>query len=201
MIYGVVAIVVAAGLWWLSAAPGGESKVPVTVDLSKMTEAVDSAKEVRDLAKERSEQIGGMLSEAQSEVFSKEVAGFGEVVPMSIGRVAVWASVATTTADQVRGLSGTLQLPDDVVKLFVFATPGEQPIWMKDMRYPIDILWLDEKGVVVHVAESVSPDTYPKTFSSSEPAKYVIEAVDGFVAKHGVRTGDATVMPANIVDI
>lgn len=111
-------------------------------------------------------------------------------VPVTIGSIPLKASVAETMTQRIKGLSDTPFLPDDVVKLFVFGAPGSHSIWMKDMNYPIDILWADEEGVIVHIEENVSPDTYPKSFPSPVPAWYVIEANAGFIASSSVTLGD-----------
>lgn len=73
--------------------------------------------------------------------------------------------------------------------LFVFDTEGEWGIWMKDMHFPIDIIWASQDGTVVTVAKDISPDTYPQAFYPSVPARYVLEVPAGFVAAHDVAEG------------
>lgn len=122
---------------------------------------------------------------------------YPNTIPITIAGVPVEASVADTLTKRIKGLSGTPFLPDHVVKLFAFGVPGEHSIWMKDMNYSIDILWLDEGGTIVHIEESVSPESFPDSFSSPEPAWFVVEANAGFVARNGVRRGDAVILPIN----
>lgn len=114
---------------------------------------------------------------------------------MRIGATLVSVSVADTLAERIAGLSGTSALPADTVKLFVFESEGPQPIWMKDMRYAIDIMWVDSTGLVVHTETAVSPDTFPQSFASPVPARYVIEAESGFLAKHNVTVGTPVTLP------
>lgn len=116
-------------------------------------------------------------------------------VPITIGGVLVEASVADTLSTRIKGLSGTPFLPEGVVKLFAFGTAGVHSIWMKDMHYALDILWVAEDGVIVHIEENISPDTYPESFSSPIPAWYVIEANAGFVASSSIAVGDEVVLP------
>ena len=123
---------------------------------------------------------------------------FAPLVPMTIGGVAVEASVAATPEERRRGLSNTPFLPPDVVKLFVFDEPGEWGFWMRDMSYPIDIIWLDEAGEVVHIEAAVHPDTYPETFTPDVPALYVVETEAGFVAEHDIQIGTAVDLPAGL---
>ena len=124
------------------------------------------------------------------------------VVPMRIGTTVVQASVADSVTERIEGLSGTPFLPENVVKLFVFNREGEHAIWMKDMNYPLDILWVAEEGEIVHIEENVSPDTYSaenprasRSYQSPVPAWFVIEANAGFVASNTIAVGDKVVLP------
>lgn len=114
---------------------------------------------------------------------------------MLIKDVAVRASVAQSWPDRIKGLSGTPYLPSDMVKLFVFDSLGMHSFWMKDMNYSIDILWVDEAGVIVHIVENASPESYPAMFVPSAEARYVIETVAGFVTEKGIVVGDTVVLP------
>lgn len=115
---------------------------------------------------------------------------YPNTVEARIGDTAVEASVADSVSERIKGLSGTPFLPDNVVKLFVFGAAGNHSIWMKDMNYAIDILWLDDEGLVVHIEENIAPETYPESFASPTLAWYVVEANAGFVAEHEISIGD-----------
>jgi uncharacterized membrane protein (UPF0127 family) len=115
---------------------------------------------------------------------------YPELVPIVIGATAVQASVADSLPERIKGLSDTPYLPDGVVKLFAFGAEGEHGIWMKDMKYPLDIIWVAKSGTIVHIEENISPETYPESFSSPTPAWYVIEANAGFVASTSLKVGD-----------
>ncbi len=123
---------------------------------------------------------------------------FTPLVPMTIGDKAVEASVAKTPNERRRGLSNTPFLPPGVVKLFVFEELGEWGFWMQDMNYPIDIIWLDEIGEVVHIETDVLPDTYPETFTPDALALYVIETEAGFAAEHDIRIGTTVDLPEGL---
>jgi len=120
---------------------------------------------------------------------------YPNTVPIMIGTVAVRASVADTLSSRIKGLSDTPYLPANVVKLFAFGVPGSHSIWMKDMRYPIDIMWAAQDGTIVHIEEAVSPDTFPTSFASPTPAWFVVEANAGFVADEQITIGDKIVLP------
>ena len=119
---------------------------------------------------------------------------YPNTVPITISGVPVQASVADTIPERIMGLSDTPFLPDNVVKLFSFGTAGEHSIWMKDMNYSIDIIWVAEEGEIVHIEENVSPDTYPESFASPVPSWFVIEAVAGFVSNNSIKVGDQVVL-------
>ena len=120
---------------------------------------------------------------------------YPNTVPVTLGGVSVQASIADTMSTRIKGLSETPYLPDNVVKLFAFGVPGSHSIWMKDMNYPIDIIWVAEEGEIVHIEENVSPSTFPSSFGSPVPAWFVVETNAGFVADHAVQVGDELVIP------
>lgn len=79
--------------------------------------------------------------------------------------------------DRAMGLMFRDSLPADRALLFVFDELDFHAIWMKNCRFPIDIVWLDETRKVVHVAEAVPPcrqDPCP-TYSPLQKAAFVIE--------------------------
>ncbi|MDO8575927.1 MAG: DUF192 domain-containing protein, partial [bacterium] len=81
-------------------------------------------------------------------------------------------------------------LAADEGMLFVSPEDGGHAFWMKDMLFPIDILWISADGRVVYMAENVSPDTYPQSFRPDAPARYVLELPAGYAGAHGVSVGD-----------
>lgn len=120
---------------------------------------------------------------------------YPNTVPLLIGSTTVKASVADSLPERIKGLSDTPFMPADVVKLFVFGSLDTHSIWMKDMQYPLDIFWLTENGIIVHIEQNVSPDSYPQqSFASPVPAWYVIEANAGFAASNTISIGDKVVL-------
>jgi len=108
-------------------------------------------------------------------------------VPLSV-------AVVDTPLTRERGLSGITGLAEGEGMLFVFEEDGAHSFWMKDMLFPIDILWLAGDGTVVHVEPAVSPDSYPTSFTSPTPARYVLEVAAGFAAEHRVKVGESKVV-------
>lgn len=103
--------------------------------------------------------------------------------------------IATTTAARAEGLSGRLSIPRDYAMLFVFTTDSRYGFWMKDMRVPIDIIWLSDIGRIVDIKNSVQPDTYPNVFYPLHPVKYVLEMRAGSALQRGWKNGTLVNLP------
>lgn len=77
----------------------------------------------------------------------------------------------------------------------VFDKPREQVIgiWMKNMKFDIDILWVDNTNTVIHIEHSVKKESYPHTYYGAQKklARYVIELSAGAAEKYGIHTGSA----------
>src|SRR5216683_4936930 len=56
--------------------------------------------------------------------------------------------VATTSAQQQLGLSGRGGLAQDQGMLFIFKTADRYPFWMKDMKFPLDIIFINNNKIV-----------------------------------------------------
>ena len=93
--------------------------------------------------------------------------------------------VAKTQAERLKGLSGTSSLANDSGMLFDFGQSGDWQIWMKDMNYPMDILWTDNNGTVLGKSK-MPPQSYPEVFSINKPSYYVIELNNGEIAKQNI---------------
>jgi uncharacterized membrane protein (UPF0127 family) len=53
---------------------------------------------------------------------------------------------------------------------------------MKDMNFPIDIIWLDKDKKVVYIVKNAPPESYPyEHFEPKEEARYVLEVAAGTV--------------------
>jgi hypothetical protein len=118
----------------------------------------------------------------------------GDDAKVILGRQSLVVNVARTSEERAQGLSGIESLPDNEGLLFVFDSPGKYSFWMKDMNFPIDIVWIDEGMKVVHIENNISPDTYPTNFISSRDASYVLEVNSGVVERAGVSVGDSVVI-------
>ena len=112
-----------------------------------------------------------------------------------VGHVAVSATVADTLPAQQQGLSGVTSLPPLAGKLFIFNQAGPQGMWMKDMQFPLDILWFDNQLKLVHIEQNVDPSSYPTIYSSDVPARFVLEVNAGFVKAYNINLGQSLTLP------
>ena len=99
-------------------------------------------------------------------------------------------SVVATPETRAKGLGGRTGLASDEGMLFAFDTDAKYRFWMKDMLFPIDILWLSGTGEVVDMRKNVSPVTYPEVFTPIAPSRYVLELPAGFAEAYSVKVGD-----------
>lgn len=107
---------------------------------------------------------------------------------------AITVEVANTKASRELGLSGRPKMNDDEGMLFVFDVPGRYGFWMKDMEFPLDMVWINQNGVVVSVERNLTKETYPKTFMNQSDASYVLEINAGLAERFGLYLGSKVKM-------
>jgi uncharacterized membrane protein (UPF0127 family) len=113
-----------------------------------------------------------------------------------------YVSIARKPEELQRGLSGTDSLAADRGMLFVFPKDDKWGIWMKDMNYPIDIVWLDKDAVVNYMVKNAQPSSYnavepvKSIMSPDKPARYVIELPSGTIERTGIVIGDPAGLPS-----
>ena len=109
---------------------------------------------------------------------------------LEINKTTVNIEIAANQGQKIKGLSGKNYLPANQGILFVEDESKKISIWMKDMRFAIDIVWIDENFKIIHIENNVQPDSFPKIFSSQEPARYVLEVNAGFTTENNIKVGD-----------
>lgn len=99
--------------------------------------------------------------------------------------------VASNAAEFEKGLAGRPCILPDEALLFAFKQPGQYPFWMKGMKFPIDMIWVDSSDRVAATRVNVQPSTYPWRFAnaSSHPAQYVLEVQANRSKQLGVGLG------------
>lgn len=93
----------------------------------------------------------------------------------------LWAEKADTIPAREKGLSNRECIGKDQAMLFIFDADdtSDHCFWMKDMRFPIDMYWLDNDKRVVFSATDVQPSSYPNKYCPNMQTRYVIEMHGG----------------------
>jgi hypothetical protein len=111
---------------------------------------------------------------------------------VTIDGFSLTADLALSSKQKEKGLSVKEKLKENEAMLFVFEKPGKHSFWMKDMKFPIDIIWLDSNGKIVHIEENLEPCSLVFACPSYTPntdSQYVLETVAGFIPRHNVSVG------------
>jgi len=93
-------------------------------------------------------------------------------------------------AGMARGLSYRDSLCPQCGMLFVSEKAGPQSFWMRDMRFSLDMIFLDEHFAVVDVAQNMEPcGAVCIPYQSKREAMYVLEVNGGFAEAHALEEG------------
>ncbi len=115
-----------------------------------------------------------------------------------VGDIPIKVEIVDTAEERAQGLSERTEIGETDGMLFVFDTTDHHRIWMKDMLFPIDIIWISEDLTVVSIDNSVQPDTYPRTFSAGTPTRYVIETAARYTETFGITVGAKVRLPVEV---
>lgn len=107
-----------------------------------------------------------------------------------LGGERISVAIADTPKLQELGLSGHVKLAPNEGMLFIFPRAQNVPFWMKDMLFPLDIIWFDENHKLVDVWENANPSSYPEVRAPQKNAQYVLEVDAGFFQNHHLKIGD-----------
>ena len=138
------------------------------------------------------EKNSGQGSNSQDEISEIEPVSLDTIKVEFLGKeipeINVW--LARSPKELSQGLSIVDELKEDQGMLFVFSYLDEHAFWMKDMKFPIDIIWLDSEKKIVSIKENADPKNFPENYQPTSPALYVLEVTDGFTKKHSLKEGD-----------
>ena len=108
---------------------------------------------------------------------------------VEINGAILMAEVVSHRTSRARGLSGREMLGEREAMLFIFDEPDYYGIWMKDMKFPIDIIWLDDELKIIGLEKNINPNTFPEKFSPPSPAKFVLEVNGGWSDENKIKEG------------
>ncbi|MDD4803634.1 MAG: DUF192 domain-containing protein [Candidatus Pacebacteria bacterium] len=120
----------------------------------------------------------------------ESLCGIYEQRSLKIGEKIIKVDISDDDCKRVLGLSGRKELKNDTGMLFVFPKGGNHGFWMKDMNFPIDILWIDGDFNIIGIEKSVATSTYPEIIGGKYLAQYVLELFSGFSEKNNIKVGN-----------
>ncbi|MGN6708683.1 MAG: DUF192 domain-containing protein [Candidatus Nitrosocosmicus sp.] len=113
---------------------------------------------------------------------------------VKIKSLVIHVDLAITPDQQAKGLSIKNSLNDSEGMLFPFDKPGDYSFWMKDMKFPIDILWIDTNNKIVHIEKNLQPCIFfllCPSYSPHSNSKYVLEINADLTTRNNITVGDS----------
>lgn len=123
------------------------------------------------------------------------IGDFGNKGTVTIHDTKTQVEVADDDDSRRTGLSGRDSLEEGQGMLFVFEEKQLVEFWMVDMKFPIDIIFIDDTKIVdidqnVQPPEEGANKAALPTYSPSIPVNYVLEVPGGYSEKNNIKVGD-----------
>jgi uncharacterized membrane protein (UPF0127 family) len=108
--------------------------------------------------------------------------------------------IANTTSQHRVGLSRTDSMPPDGGMLFVFESERSQPFVMRNMSFPLDIVFVAANGTVTTIHHAPVPAATPEDDLRRYPGrgKWVLEVNRGWANRTGLDVGDRIEIPSHV---
>lgn len=110
----------------------------------------------------------------------------------TINKHTIKLTVARTAEEKEIGLSKTNSISENEGMIFLFEKPDYYSFWMKDMKFPIDIIYINGEEIVT-IEKNVQPPTKgksPTIYTSTKPSDKVLEIQAGLSEKYNLKKGD-----------
>ncbi|MBP9762667.1 DUF192 domain-containing protein [Patescibacteria group bacterium] len=135
-------------------------------------------------------EVASLWSELST--LTEDTATVAEIQSVTIAGKPYRLEVVRTDAAREQGLSNRPALLPGTGMRFVFETPDRYTFWMKNMRFPIDIIFVQD-GTIVNIANNLPyPKTSTETPASVRPPQAFTEAIElpaGDADKLGLKIG------------
>ncbi len=124
---------------------------------------------------------------------------------VQIGETTFTVEVADKLEARTRGLSGRTSLPPGGGMLFIFEDTRVHTFWMKDMMFPLDLVWIGVECTVENITPNVPPpvpeqaDSDLPRFRSPQPVRYVLDINAGEAAAN-IQVGDLVAFAGSLKD-
>lgn len=107
--------------------------------------------------------------------------------------VNICVSIVQTEEDRAKGLSGAESISENEGMLFVYDDNVRVGYWMKDMLFPLDIIFLAEDGSVVDIKNDLQPcekEANCPVYTPEKAFMYTIEVNGGFADENDINVDD-----------
>jgi len=103
----------------------------------------------------------------------------------------IQAETVTSASDMYRGLSLRPSLGANSGMLFLFPDEAPREFVMRQMEFPLDIIFMDHHSII-KIAANLPPEGLNPTviYSSDASADAVLEVNAGYAAAHNIKIGD-----------
>ena len=104
--------------------------------------------------------------------------------------------IADTPAQRALGLMYRETLGENQGMLFVYPDSDIRYVWMKNTLLALDIVFLNENGIIVSMLPNLAPCTqqHCPIYPSKAVARYMLEVNAGFIDKHQLKTGQEVII-------
>jgi uncharacterized protein len=127
-------------------------------------------------------------------VWGQEFSEYGNpLTRLTVKDIPVLAEVVSTPEKIYLGLSHRKELPEGRGMLFLMEAARRHAFCMRDMLFPIDIIWVAD-GKVAGLHKQLSPSD-KGSFRAPVPVPLVLEVPGGFADRHGIKVGDSVTLP------
>ena len=111
------------------------------------------------------------------------------LISIKVDGISVRIELAQTPKEQEQGLMFREHLPENQGMLFVYPYPQILSFWMRNTFIPLDIAFIDHKGLIVSI-QQMQPLEEEKSYVSPVPAQYALEMNQGWFERNNVHVGD-----------
>jgi uncharacterized protein len=115
-----------------------------------------------------------------------------------INQKTISVEIANTEATRSLGLSGRKSLMPDEGMLFIWEYEVYPIFWMKDMHFPLDVIWINNNKVIA-VIENMQPEPGKKDneltlYPETKAVTMALEVNAGYVQKNNIEVGDSVTL-------
>lgn len=113
---------------------------------------------------------------------------------VKINNITIPIELADTPQKQIQGLSDRAELGAESGMLFVFPDKKARSFWMKNMHFPLDIIWINDDKII-NISKNLAPKgEHPeKIYGSEGDANYALEVNGGFCDQNDIKIGDKVI--------